>query len=309
MFSDSDSFRQTVRRLARASEQGEVTPRFDQGQWEMLGEIGVLGLGTDSGGGGAEEIVCAMEELGAAGFVGPLVEGFIATHTVTGTLLEKLVAGGIASVTWNASIIPWANSADVTVLFGERDEAWVCTTSALEPFNTLGRDESSYGVCEPVTSLGENSRAVAIGELAISGYIIGASQRLVQLSAEYARDRRQFGKSIGEFQAVSHPLAQCQAELNSARDLLWLAARLNVENNPGAVSAAARARLLAVESAEKVVSVAIQSHGGMGFVEGTIVTHLARRIRHVSLLGSPMSRTREVAWSPLADRWEHNGTA
>ena len=60
--------------------------------------MGVLGLGTTSGGAGAVEIATTMEELGAAGVIGPLVEGFIASQVVPAVEADKLAAGDLAVV-------------------------------------------------------------------------------------------------------------------------------------------------------------------------------------------------------------------
>jgi hypothetical protein len=244
-----------------------------------------------------------MEELGAAGFVGPLVEGFIATHALGQTKADELGAGGIAAVTWDDSLIPWGEYADVVLFVDEKSEVWLCQCSGMEPVATLGRDEWARGRVARETSLGLQERAIAIGEIAISGYVIGAAARMIQLASEYARDRRQFGKAIGEFQAVSHALARCFANLRSARDLLALCVKGMDEHGdrPEYWARAARSRLLAVDASQQAAQAALQVHGGMGFVEGTILSHLARRVRHVSLLGPPLRRTAERALFPVTE--------
>jgi alkylation response protein AidB-like acyl-CoA dehydrogenase len=309
MLDDTDDFRQSVRRFARAGEQGEAAPAFDQSRWTGLGKLGVLGLGTASGGGGAVEIASVMEELGAAGFVGPLVEVVVATHVLPDAEADHLAEGGIAAVTSDTSIVPWGEQAEVVLLIDGQHEIWRCRTSALERVRTLGGDEWARGHVEPVERLGTHERAMAVGEVAIAGYVIGAGRRLLELSAAYARDRHQFGQPIGKFQAVSHPLGRCYARLESSRDLLCTCVlgldTAATQPTTGWVTAA-RVRLLAVNAAEEAAEVALQVHGGMGFVENTIVTRLARRIRHVSLLGRPLAQSTEVALGTISDGLRHD---
>jgi alkylation response protein AidB-like acyl-CoA dehydrogenase len=311
VLSDSDDFRVTVRRFAQVDVPGEVSPSFSLRRWEGLGELGVLGLDTESGGGGAIEIASAMEELGAAGFVGPLVETFIATHVVSSADADRLAEGGIASITWDQSVVPWGRRANVVLFVDDKSECWSCTTSSLEPISTLGRDEWCRGKIELIANLGPQERAIAIGEIAVSGYVLGAATRILDLASSYARERRQFGKAIGEFQAVSHPLANCFAHLASARNLLAsCVGRLDDGDfSEGCQTAAARTRLLAGQSAQAAVQTALQVHGGMGFVEGTILSHLARRVRHVSLLGRPLRSSSRSAFSSIDQKVGLYGSA
>jgi alkylation response protein AidB-like acyl-CoA dehydrogenase len=303
LLSDSDIFRLTVRRFVVSKGIEQSSYSFSPVLWRQLGELGVLGLGTPAGGGGVVEIASAMEELGSGGFVGPLVEGFIATHALDGdSESAHLVDGGTASVTWDRSILPWGRTADVVLFVDHLDHAWTCRCESMEAIDTLGRDEWARGSVECLRDLGTKHAAIAVGDIAVSGYVLGAANRMLQLASEYARDRRQFGKSIGEFQAVSHPLARCLAKLHSARQLLARCVTLWDQGTSHDCSIAARSKLLSTAVAKETSHAALQVHGAMGFVEGTLLTHLARRVHHVSLLGAPQRRSVRVALSSIIDR-------
>ena len=92
--------------------------------WKALAELGVLGLATPEGGGGAQEIAAVMEVLGEAGTPGPLVATFMATQLVTQPERDRLARGdGIASI-GSPPLMPWAPVADVFVELSD-DGAWL----------------------------------------------------------------------------------------------------------------------------------------------------------------------------------------
>jgi hypothetical protein len=230
-----------------------------------------------------------MEELGAGGFVGPLVETFIAVQAVTDVDSVAIGRGErMASATWDAATVPWGSNADIVVRFTGEYSAQQCAVEYVGNVETLGGDPWAEVQLRPIADLGDCHRGVAIGEIALAGYLVGSGLKVVEIAADYARERRQFGRSIGEYQAISHPLAETYARLHAVRDLLWVAAsEIDSDDPTRGIPLAARARLLAAQSAVDAGHTAIQVHGGMGFVAGTHLTHLARRIRYLSLMGPP----------------------
>ena len=288
MLSDDDDFRQSIRRFARSDVAEGRMPEFRPEQWVSLADLGALALGTSTGGGTATDIAGCMEELGAAGFVGPLIETIIAVHALGEHESLDIMSGKeIASVTWDPTIVPWGNVAEVVILFEDNFAAHHCVADRVHELHTLGGDPWASATLRIVASLGEKQRAVEFGDIAIAGYLVGAGLRVLELAAAYARDRSQFGQRIGDYQAVSHPLAETYARLHAARDLLGVAASADMPVAPSVGQQSARARLLAAEAAVCAAEVAMQVHGGMGFVADTLLAHLSKRIRHVSLLGQP----------------------
>jgi alkylation response protein AidB-like acyl-CoA dehydrogenase len=94
---------------------------------------------------------------------------------------------------------------------------------------------------------------------------LGVAQRALDLGIEHAKARIQFGKPIGTYQAVSHPLAQTYTDVELARSLVYWAAWLVAEDDKRAPVTAAAAKAFATEAAVAACERSIQAHGGIGF--------------------------------------------
>ena len=94
---------------------------------------------------------------------------------------------------------------------------------------------------------------------------VGISQQALDLGVEYAKDREQFGRKIGVYQAVSHALADTYVETELARSLAYWAAWSVAENDEQASIAAAAAKAYASDAAVVACERSIQVHGGIGF--------------------------------------------
>ncbi|HLY85664.1 MAG TPA: acyl-CoA dehydrogenase family protein [Gaiellaceae bacterium] len=94
---------------------------------------------------------------------------------------------------------------------------------------------------------------------------LGVAQRALDLGVEHATTRVQFGKPIGTYQAVSHPLAQTYTDVELARSLVYWAAWCVGEQDARAPAAAAAAKAFATEAAVAACERSIQVHGGIGF--------------------------------------------
>ena len=94
---------------------------------------------------------------------------------------------------------------------------------------------------------------------------VGIAQRALDLGIEHAKTREQFGKPIGTYQAVSHPLAQTYTDVELARSLAYWAAWCVANEDDRAPLAAAAAKAFATEAAVVACERSIQVHGGTGF--------------------------------------------
>jgi alkylation response protein AidB-like acyl-CoA dehydrogenase len=94
---------------------------------------------------------------------------------------------------------------------------------------------------------------------------LGVAQRALDLGVEHAKTRTQFGKPIGTYQAVSHPLAQTYTDVELSRSLVYWAAWCVAEEDGRAPVAAAAAKAFATEAAVAGCERSIQVHGGIGF--------------------------------------------
>jgi alkylation response protein AidB-like acyl-CoA dehydrogenase len=93
----------------------------------------------------------------------------------------------------------------------------------------------------------------------------GISAKALELAVEHARTREQFGRPIGVYQAVSHPLADTYVETEMARSLAYWAAWCIAENDEQAPIAAAAAKSFCADTAVAACERSIQIHGGIGF--------------------------------------------
>lgn len=108
----------------------------------------------------------------------------------------------------------------------------------------------------------------------VAADLCGAAEWLLQTTVDYARERVQFDRPIGFFQAVKHPLVDAMIGIDRARSLLYLACAEIDAGAPGAETAARMAKSAASDAAAFVSNRAIQLHGGIGFTWEHAAAHL-----------------------------------
>ena len=118
---------------------------------------------------------------------------------------------------------------------------------------------------EKVGELAAISKGIDIATVALCAEMVGGMQRVLDLSVEYAKTRKQFGKPIGMFQAVQHQCADMYLETESARSAVYYAAWAIEHESPDAAAAVSIAKIYTSDAARTVGNRAIQIHGGMGF--------------------------------------------
>lgn len=276
-----------------------VDDPLPEGFWQGLAGLGVLGLGTENGGGGVLDIAAAMEILGSHGAPGPLVGTFTATSLLDRDEVDALAcADGLVSV-GTGGLFPWMPLATHVVAV-EPDGAWLVEPAGpVEDLATTGSEPWGRAEYTRVEALGDATEALARAEVAIAAYAVGAAQRLLDRAVDWARDRVQFNRAIATFQAVSHPLATASMNINASRILTRVAAQKLDTGAPDAAAAAATARLSTVNNATATAYQVHQVFGAMGFTREGPVGHLSHRIRQVGLLPPAQSRARSLVLEPL----------
>ena len=145
--------------------------------------------------------------------------------------------------------------------------------------------------CEVPTAnrLGEEGQGLKIalnaldgGRIGIAAQAVGLAQGALDESIKYAKQRRAFGKSISEFQAIQWMIADMQTELEAARGLTYYAAWLKDSGKPMG-SAASKAKLYASEMANRVAAKAVQIHGSVGYSRETDVERMYRDARVITI--------------------------
>ena len=138
--------------------------------------------------------------------------------------------------------------------------------------------------------LGEEGQGLKIalellegGRVGIAAQALGIAQGAFEAAASYAKQRRAFGKTIGEFQAVQWMLADMQTEIEAARVLVHRAAWMRDTHAPRVGPHASRAKLYAGEMVNRVVAKAVQIHGSLGYSRESDVERMYRDARVITI--------------------------
>jgi alkylation response protein AidB-like acyl-CoA dehydrogenase len=149
-------------------------------------------------------------------------------------------------------------------------------------------EDSEISLDGPVT----RTRAFA----ALAAEAVGIAQKALELAVEHAKSREQFGKPIGIYQAVSHPIVNTYMETELARSLAYWAAWCVAEGDDEAPVAALAAKSYAAEAAVAACERSIQVHGGIGFTWEHPLHRYYKRAQWIEAFGGYPARQRaEVA--------------
>lgn len=229
-----------------------------------LADLGVPALLVDEEHGGlggtAADVVVAFEALGYHAVPGPLVEtAVVAPSVLTDDRLTALAEGDLLATVVAPPEVPLALDADVAGVVldlreGEITDARLEFVRSIDPARRLFR---VTGSARPLPA----SRAFDLGVLAVSAQLLGAGQWLLDASVAYAKQRSQYGRAIGEYQAIKHLLADVATQLELARPLLYGAAVASGTLTRD-VSAA---KVMAGDAAYLAARTALQVHGAIGY--------------------------------------------
>jgi alkylation response protein AidB-like acyl-CoA dehydrogenase len=156
-----------------------------------------------------------------------------------------------------------------------RDGVYVVDANApgvtITPMTGMDLTRKLYAVsltdvpAEKLDAVAGLDRALDVATTALSAEMVGGMQRTLDVTVDYAKTRKQFGKPIGSFQAVQHQCADMYLETESARSAVYYAAVALQESAADASAAVSIAKLYASDACRTVGNRGIQVHGGMGF--------------------------------------------
>jgi alkylation response protein AidB-like acyl-CoA dehydrogenase len=274
--------------LRRLMQSGDAR---DEKRWSALVELGLAGVlvPEDKGGlglGGADFVLVA-EACGYACLPEPLVENAgvalpllaaVAADPRAEAMLERALAGEM-TVALKHPMNPFVADADTAgaVLAVRGEELYLCDAADV----TLERQESTdpfrrlFSIADRpciTSAIADVSRirshldaALDRGALFAAAQLVGIAQRAVDLAVAYAKERTQFGKPIGSYQAVKHLLATVQVKIEFARPVVYAAAAQLAQANDFSRARISHAKLAAAEAADLACRTAIQVHGAMGY--------------------------------------------
>jgi len=292
----------------------EFLAKNPEPSWAELAELGWTGVSIPEEDGGAgltfvEEAVL-LEELGRALYHGPYFSTVALTLPALPDDMRAEVAAGETS--WTLALgplVPDLDTADrVAIVGGDgiyelegEERELLTTTDETRPLGVVRGGEPARRLADSAV-LGEiHPRSLAA--LAIEA--CGVARRALELAIEYATTREQFGKTIGVYQAVSHPLADAYTRLELARSLSLWAAWCVASGDRQTPVAAAAAKAYAAEAAVFVCETSIQVHGGIGFTWEHVLHRLYKRALWIESFAASGTRLRaEVAATLLNERTE-----
>lgn len=256
--------------VARAWADGDSGPGLSL--WARLADQGVnaLVIAEESGGAGATavELVTAFEALGRHGVPGPWVESaaFLPALVSDTDLLERLASGTVATVAAPPHT-PYALDGDVAELVLHLDETGLAEAAVAETRTSVDATRH-LAVVSRKSDLGldlDRSGAFDQAALATAAQLLGAGERLLADSVAYVKQRKQFGREIGSYQAIKHQLADVRIALDFARPLMHGAAlSLSSSNGSRDVSAA---KVACADAAYRASRVGLQVHGAIGYTQ------------------------------------------
>ena len=142
--------------------------------------------------------------------------------------------------------------------------------------------ENSSDSVEPI------NQAIDAGRIMLAADSLGASQTMIDKAVDYAKERKQFGRAIGSFQAVKHMCAEMAADLEPCYAMVWHAAHCHDHSPSEARLMACHAKAHVSEMSKGIAKKATEVHGGMGFTDLLGLHYWFKRIGlNRQILGSP----------------------
>ena len=239
--------------------------------WEQFAELGLLGLRVSEEAGGfggtLSDLVVVFERLGYHGVPGPYLETVALLPALVDDATRTALAGGAIATAAVDGIAPVAlDAALASHRYLVRDGALHAgditeELTSVAPTRRLAR-LTPRGDASPLTP-GALDAALNEAALAAAATLVGAGERMLSEAVSYAKVREQFGRPIGEFQALKHQLADVRIALSFARPLVWHAAlRADEPDEDRAISAA---KVAAGDAAMLAARVSLQVHGAIGY--------------------------------------------
>jgi alkylation response protein AidB-like acyl-CoA dehydrogenase len=254
---------------------------YDAALWAAMAEQGWLGIEVSEERGGvglgAVEVAVLGEELGRHAAPAPFVPTVLAIDVFGAAgeteWVDRLVAGdALACVAWDPSApVPYAPSADVAVVIsGDAVYAMEIADKprrqpAMDLTRELGWLDFDPARARKIGDADARNRLLDRGATFTAADLLGSGSRALDMAVEHAKDRVQFGRPIGSFQAVKHRCADMLVDVEGMRSTVYWAAWCVGAGDDEAHVAASTAKTWCSDASKRVMSSALQVHGGIGF--------------------------------------------
>ena len=264
--------------------------------WEQLANLGVTALAVPERFDGIEahpvDLVVALERLGRWCVPGPVAESIAVAPVLLAEdeRSAELASGELIATVALPPHMPRAVDTDAAGLVLLATDDGVTEAVPDDRHESVDPSRRLYDV----TATGEAwqadvKRAYEFGALATAAQLVGAAEALRDAAVDYAKQRSQFGRVIGSYQAIKHKLADVHIAIELARPLVYGAAlTLTPRDVSAAKAAASEAGLLAARAA-------LQTHGAIGFTQEHDLSLWLLRVQALrSAWGTPEEHRRRV---------------
>jgi alkylation response protein AidB-like acyl-CoA dehydrogenase len=241
--------------------------------WARLADLGVTALTVPERFDGLAahpvDLVVALERLGRWCVPGPVTESVAVAPILLANddRCAALAAGELIVTVAIPPQVPRAVDAEVAglVLAAETDGR-VSEARIGDRHESVDPSRHLFDA-EPVSEAWQANvaRAYEFGVLATAAQLVGAGQALLDAAVDYAKQRAQFGRVIGSYQAIKHKLADVHIALELARPLVYGAALALADQSPDTARDVSAAKTAASDAALLAARSALQTHGAIGF--------------------------------------------
>ena len=249
----------------------------DRDKWRELADLGLFSLRLAEADGGAglgwTDAVLAFEQLGQALVPGPLVWTHLLASVIDGADRGDVVVGGVERDD-PSRIVEHAATLDALAVLDDAG-VWLvepadldleALATPLDPLTPVSRSRTPFPQGERVAGIDDIGALRVHGAVLTAAMALGVAEACTDLAVAYAKDRQQFGRPIGAFQALKHLMADMYVRTEVARGAVYAAGVTLDDPEVGSVvRAAAGAKLTAGEAAVANGKTCVQVHGGMGY--------------------------------------------
>jgi alkylation response protein AidB-like acyl-CoA dehydrogenase len=255
----------------RACAGGDTAP--GRKVWAQLADLGVTALAVPERFDGLDahpvDLVVALERLGRWCVPGPVTESLaVAPILLAGDeRCAALAAGELIATVALPPQVPRAVDADTAALVLMADAGgWVSEAASGERHESVDPARRLFDVTATGAAWNADvARAYEFGALATAAQLVGAGQALLDAAVGYAKQRTQFGRVIGSYQAIKHKLADVHIAVELARPLVYGAALSLAADSPETTRDVSAAKAAASDAALLAARSALQTHGATGF--------------------------------------------
>jgi alkylation response protein AidB-like acyl-CoA dehydrogenase len=274
--------------------------------WATLTDLGVTALAVPEKFDGLDahpvDLVVALDRLGRWGVPGPITESIAVAPILLAAddRCAELASGELIATVALPPQVPRATDADTAGLTLLADFAGtVREATAGEQHESVDPSRRLFdvgaGESEPKAWNADVARAYEFGALATAAQLVGAGQALLDAAVDYAKQRAQFGRIIGSYQAIKHKLADVHIALELARPLVYGAALSLADSSPDTARDVSAAKASASDAALLAARSALQTHGAIGFTAEHDLSLWLLRVQALRpAWGDPASHRRRV---------------